>query len=182
VVVAKGFGFLLALAASVLTAGCGGGGANVNTPPPCSTYTMSFPAVAGIAASATVNAYSDQYNPPDCIVGPFATQASTTPIDAAYVPAQANGKTLLYLAFTSPAYQDILGWPGVSITVPAALIVPGRTFWMADNYYGFASSWLAAQGPLTVRGTTLSAPVQANDDWYLDAGADFDLALYEVGP
>jgi hypothetical protein len=80
-------------------------------------------------------------------VGPFTTQTSLTPIDSAYVPSEPNAQVLLYLAFTSPVDQDILGNPGVSFTVSPDLIVPGRTFWMADNYYGAAQYWFSALGP-----------------------------------
>lgn len=191
---------LAAIVCALALQGCGGGGGSNNQPPlicdsdpddpcvqatvpPCSSGQITYPQIDGYTMTnglAEAEFFPNNYE--NCLVYPFTTQISTTPFDLAFTP-PTGGTTLLYFEFCAQNEQDIQGYPGVAIRAPQSVVVPGRTFYVAANYYGSLGPWVpAAMGPLSISGNLLRWGQGGNAVWELDPGYYFEFAPYGVGP
>jgi hypothetical protein len=182
------FWLLRALAGSVAItslAGCSGGGLasalGIPTTTNCSptTATLNFPAVAGFGASASLNAASGCFS-----TATITTNAGPFPQISAFTDTAPRSQTWLYLEYTFSVTEFTSGLPSVTITVPATIVVPGRTFFLAYNgSEGSPLLWQrAAEGPVTANGTTLSFGGGGGGNITLTQQQPFLLALYSEGP
>jgi len=174
---------IAALIVTTALTGCGAGGlasalgGNGSCSP--TSFTMNFPTASGYTSSAQINSSTGCFSTAQVTAGAgplalgFAPFANTAP----------RSSTLLYLQYSFTTTEFTSGFPSVSITAPAAVIVPGRAFFLAYNNNGFSFGWQAAiEGPASVSGTTISFPGGGGGNIALSAGSNFELALYAVGP
>jgi hypothetical protein len=152
------------------------------TVPPCATGQIAIGTLDGYTITNGVeeaNFFPNNYQ--NCVAYPFTTQMSPTPFDLAFAPPN-GGTALMYWEFSPENGQDIQGYPGVAIRVPASVIVAGRTFYVAGDYYGSFGPWVpAAMGPLTLSGGILHWAQTGNDIFDIEPGYNFEFALYYVG-
>jgi hypothetical protein len=178
-------GVTVAIVSSALV-GCAGLGKGVlGVPGDCtaSDATLSFPPVAGFTASARIRADNclDGSNylaksSASAIVGDPFTQSSES------VPADSTIKVWLYVTFEFDNGEDLIRSPDVTITVPAAIVVPGRTFHLASDDTQFPTySWLTSTyGAPLVQGTTFAFSGNSMPAG-IKARVTYQFALYSTG-
>lgn len=149
-------------------------------PPDCAYLQVNYPAVDGFSGDAIVQAA--QLPGPTCMQSLSSGPISLAPFNVPFVP-PSNGTTLFYFNFVSSVTQDAAGYPAVDMQIPSSLIVPGRTFHLAANYYGTVAGWTADAGAFVINGNVLhSGSNRLEDVWELDPGFPFEFAVYSVGP
>lgn len=173
----------LVLSACLALGGCSGGAGSLlgsSGGGDCSpkTATLNFPSTGSYSASGGLGAAQGCFTTTN-----FTTRASTSPIVSAYVNGASSAHTYLYLDVTFDNTQYATGLPSLAITVPASILVAGRTFYIASNLTGgYSFSWnAAAEGPGSVSGTTINFSGGGGNTTYL-GGQPVELALYSVGP
>jgi hypothetical protein len=168
----------------LLLAGCGGGGHGVlSVPGDCSASdaSLGFPAVAGYTASVRIKSQ-------DCLdASNYQTKSGTSVIIGAPFTRSSDAGVpgpdaivWLYLSYEFDNGEVLASSPDVNVAVPAAIMVPGRTFHVAD-FQTSAPYWSTGDyGAPIVRGTTLTFPGDGSATT-IDAKTTYEYALYSTG-
>jgi hypothetical protein len=172
---------------SVASCGCGGLGKGVLAVPgdcTASDATLSFPPVAGFTATARIRAdncldgsnYLAKSGTSVIVGDPFTNSSESG------VTADSTIKVWLYVTFEFDNGEDLVRSPDVTITVPAAIVVPGRTFHLASDDTQFPTYfWLTSTyGTPLVQGTTFAFGGNSMPAG-IKARVTYQFALYSTG-
>jgi hypothetical protein len=165
--------------------GCGGGAHGVlSVPGDCtaSEASLGFPAVAGFTASVHIKGQ-------DCLdASNYQTRSGTSviigsPFTRSFdggLPGGSAATVWLYLSYEFDNGEILASSPDVNVAVPAAILVPGRTFRLA-SFQTSAPQWFTGfyDAPI-VRGTTLTFAGDGSPTT-IDAKTTYEYALYSTG-
>lgn len=172
---------MLILASVCVLAACGPSGWQADTNlPSCATETINNVAAGGYSVNLEIAAQQYPYNPVNCLTGVFQARASLTPFDIQFAPSQTNSQVLLYFELSDSQTNYLEPNIGEVITVPSSEIVANRSFYI-DSYY-VLPPWTLMQGPLYIKGNTLSDEPSGNLSFELDPNTEYEMVLYSVGP
>lgn len=172
----------LILVTIIAIAGCGGSSTfpSGTDLPDCAAANIPVPPVGGWSVTLQLAAQQFPPSPTNCLNGSYQAQMSLTPFDVVFAPTQPNGQVWLYVEFSVTQSNVIEQNVGEAITVPPNVILPGRKFYI-ESYY-ILPPWTPMQGPLVIKGNTLSAAPNGNEAFQIDPGSPVEMALYSVGP